>query len=142
MSLSDVDRISPKFVKAVAGVNARKNRSAPFSLRLSEEERARLEREAGSKPLGAYIRGKLLDRSNGSGLDYTALGQILGLLGKSDQASALCTLAVAAEAGRVMMGSDDCAALHEACSEVREIRLLLVKALGLRPPSSAKAMED
>lgn len=35
--------------------------SPPFSLRLTFEERAKLEKEAGSKPLGAYIRSKLFN---------------------------------------------------------------------------------
>ncbi|MDF0665675.1 MAG: hypothetical protein P0119_06315 [Nitrospira sp.] len=34
----------------------------PFSLRLTFEERARLEREAGDMPLGTYIRFKLSDK--------------------------------------------------------------------------------
>lgn len=32
----------------------------PFSLRLSADERAELFRRAGNKPLGAYIRSRLL----------------------------------------------------------------------------------
>ena len=37
-------------------------RPAPFSLRLSEEERAGLVREASGTPLGIYIKAKVLER--------------------------------------------------------------------------------
>lgn len=42
--------------------NSSKNNKipTPFSLRLTFEERAALEQEAGDEPLGAYIRKKLL----------------------------------------------------------------------------------
>ena len=36
-------------------------RLAPFSIRLSETDRARLALEAAGAPLGAYIKSKLLD---------------------------------------------------------------------------------
>ena len=40
--------------------SAAKNKTpAPFSLRLTFEERAMLEHMAGDRPLGAFIRGKL-----------------------------------------------------------------------------------
>jgi hypothetical protein len=39
----------------------RKDTLPPFSLRLSFEERSRLEKEAGDLPLGTYIRDKLFD---------------------------------------------------------------------------------
>lgn len=38
----------------------KRKRPAPFSIRLSEDERGLLERKAGSRPLGRYIRAKLL----------------------------------------------------------------------------------
>ncbi len=40
----------------------------PFSLRLSFEERARLERDAGDMPLGAYIRERLFGVGVGVGV--------------------------------------------------------------------------
>lgn len=39
----------------------RPKRAAPFCLRLSVEERARLERDAGGIPLGTFIKARLLD---------------------------------------------------------------------------------
>ena len=42
-----------------------KRNPPPFSLRLTFEERARLERDAGDMPLGAYIRSRLFDQPAG-----------------------------------------------------------------------------
>jgi len=127
-------------------VKKRRNRPAPFSVRLSAEERERLETEAAGQPLGGYIREKLLGRGNLSKTrrqprtDYALLAQILGILGKSDLASALCLLAAMAESGDLDLADDDQDAIQEACADVREIRVLLIQALGLKPPSaSAKA---
>jgi len=65
-------------------------------------------------------------------IDYAMLGQVLGKLGKPEQVSCLFLLAVAAEGRRVAMTEKDRAALHAACADVREMRTLLVGALGLR----------
>jgi hypothetical protein len=74
----------------------------PFSIRLSEAERARLKCEAGPQPLGTYIRARLLAepgrpvRRASSSLtleDRKALAQALALLGQSRIASNLNQLA-------------------------------------------------
>jgi len=66
---------------------------SPFSLRLTFEERTALEKVAGNKPLGAYIRAKLFEgeeaprkvrtRTRKPVQDERALGQLLGELGKA-----------------------------------------------------------
>ena len=58
----------------------------PFSLRLTFEERAKLERDAAGMALGAYIRSRLLDpetvaprkRGKFPVKDHQALAQLLG----------------------------------------------------------------
>ena len=40
---------------------AKPKASPPFSLRLTVEERSRLDQDAGNVPLGAYIRSRLFD---------------------------------------------------------------------------------
>jgi hypothetical protein len=57
-----MDRTSPhNFNEIAADKAAEKNKyPPPFSLRLTYEERAILEAEADGKPLGAYIRERLL----------------------------------------------------------------------------------
>lgn len=119
--------------------DAKRQRPAPFSIRLSADERAYLERKAGARPLGGYIREKLLGEaqsrrkpSRTPAVDHALLGQILGMLGKSELATRLCLLAVAAEAGKLHMPDADRRALTQACTDIGDMRLLLVRALGLK----------
>lgn len=111
----------------------------PFSLRLSFEERARLERAAAGIPIGAYIRARLFDgeieprRTRGKRpvKDQEALGRVLGELGRSRLANNLNQLAHAANSGSLPVTPETEDALREACADVRRIRADLVKALGL-----------
>ena len=83
-----------------AAVTPRKT-PAPFSLRLSFEERAKLEHAAGDKALGAYIRERLLGddaaprmkRGRSPVKDHAALGRVLAALGQSRLSSNLNQLA-------------------------------------------------
>lgn len=116
-------------------------KSSPFSLRLSFEERARLEREAGNLPLGAYIKLKALSgapvpayqtRSSRAVRDPEALGQLLALLGKARLANNLNQLAHAANTGSLPVTPDTLSAIRDACAEVAFMRQELLRALGLR----------
>lgn len=113
---------------------------APFSLRLSPEERARLEREAAGLSLGAYIRLRLFgadaspspkSRGKFPVKDHKALAQAIGLLGQSRIASNLNQLARAAHTGTLPVDGSMEADLHEAVQAVADIRTLLISALGL-----------
>lgn len=114
---------------------------SPLSIRLTNEERALLKRKAGSKPLATYAREQLVGEAQTPRnpvrktpeIDKVLLAQILGVLGKSELAQALCLLAVAAESGSAVLGEDTDAQVKEACADIRDIRLILIKALGLRP---------
>ncbi|WP_420722489.1 plasmid mobilization protein [Hwanghaeella sp. LZ110] len=114
-----------------SSTDTKRKRPAPFPVRFSAEEWAQLEAKAGDMPLGAYIRAKALGKQTAAKTDYVMLGRILGLLGKSELASSLCLLAVAAEQGALMVDDDVAADLKSACADVQEIRLILIKALGL-----------
>lgn len=127
------------FTKAASA----KKRPAPFSFRLSEDERAALERKAGQRPLGSYIRNRLLGddatprkASRAPTIDYAMLGQALGLLGKSEQVTCLFHLLAAVEADRVQLDKNERRVLNEVCNDVREMRILLIQALGLRSDSN------
>ena len=113
-----------------------KSRPAPFSIRMSDEERAQLSREAQERHLrlGTYIRSRLFSESHAglSPVDYALLGQLLAALGGSELASSLCLLAVAAEQGALPVDKELESDLKAACDEVMEMRAMLVSALGLR----------
>lgn len=133
--------ITTDFAGVAGSQRAAKRRPAPFSLRLSSEERRRLTEEAADIPLGSYIKGKLLDqgvasiRRRRSGLaieDRQALARALALLGQSRLASNLNQLAHAAHIGALPVTPEIEAELAEGVAAVREVRALLVQALGLK----------
>jgi hypothetical protein len=117
----------------------REKRPAPFSIRLSEPERTRLAMEAAGAPLGAYIKAKALGeplRSRRSSLpvqDRRALAQALALLGRSRLANNLNQLAHSANIGALPLDAETVADLHACIKEVRELRRVLLQALGLKP---------
>lgn len=109
----------------------------PFSLRLTLEERARLEAEAGDLPLGAYIRERLLGddvaprtrRGNSPVKDKEALGRVMGTLGASRLSANLNQLARAVNTGSLPVTPETEAELQQACQEVAKMRADLLRAL-------------
>lgn len=119
-------------------------RPAPFSIRLSQAERAQLEREAKDVPLGAYIKAKALEgaplrvrRRSSAVEDSTALARTLALLGQSRLSSNLNQLAHAANTGSLPITPETEAFLRRALSDVQAMRCLLITALGLKTESDS-----
>lgn len=114
-------------------------RPAPFSLRLTPEERLHLERDAGHQSVSAYVKSRLFDgaaapvRTRGPHpvKDRAALAEALAKLGQSRIANNLNQLARAANVGALDLTPELEAELHEACRAVAEMRGLLVQAVGL-----------
>lgn len=123
----------------------KKKRPAPFSLRLSAEERARLAMEAAGAPLGAYIKAKVLGdappiRTRRTGLaveDRMALAQVLALLGRSRLSNNLNQLAHTVNIGALPMTPETEAELFAALGDVRDLRRLLLAALGFKSEAPA-----
>lgn len=118
-------------------------RAAPFSIRLTVEERAALESAAAGRPLGTYIRSRILDnvpverrpQPRRPIEDQKAMSRVLGRLGQSGLGLSLEGLAKAAQVGALTLSPDVVAQLIVACNEVRAMRLDLMRALGLREGS-------
>ena len=118
---------------------AKGKRQAPFSLRLTFEERAKLEAAANGVSLGAYIKAVLFDeelpkvrrRNTNPVEDHEALGRVLSALGRSSLASNLNQLARAVNSGTLPAHPETEAELLKACQDIRAIRAELVRALGL-----------
>ncbi|MEM6889981.1 MAG: hypothetical protein AAF636_17855 [Pseudomonadota bacterium] len=114
------------------------DKPAPFSLRLSREERDQLERAAAGMPLGQFIRQKLFEgdltprRTRGQRplKDHSALGRVLGALGNSRLSNNLNQLAKAAHLGALPVTPDLEADLFEACETIRAMRRDLMIAIG------------
>lgn len=132
--------------KAAAKPERKQRRKSPppLSLRLSEEERECLRRDAGDMSISAYIRGKLFDgeatprrkryerKQKLASADYVALAQVLGKLGESDLASSMLVLAMAARDGTLPVDDELENKLHTACDDIHQMRMTLITALGLK----------
>jgi len=117
----------------------RKKRPAPFSLRLSETDRAQLLAEAAGVPLGAYIKAKVMGANRlpvrRSGLavqDREALAQALALLGRSRLSQNLNQIAHAVNIGVLPVTPETEEYLRESLQAVHEVRSLLLRSLGVR----------
>jgi len=122
---------------------AKTKREAPFSLRLSAEEKARLKAAAGSMPLGVYIKARLFEdlpavprQRTPSRFDKALLGKVLAALGRSRLSSNLNQIAHAANIGALPVDDELVADLKAACSDVRTMRNALLKALGQKAPNA------
>ncbi|EKE78041.1 hypothetical protein [Oceanibaculum indicum] len=144
--------LSKQFTDTAKPAKPKRRRPSSLSIRVSDEERAILQRKAGKRSIGAYVREKALGDEQAPrrrsvakpSIDSVLLGKVLGKFGQSEQVTVLFLLLAAAENERVTMGKKDRAALHAACADMREVRALVMGALGLRgeEPSYAKASED
>ena len=116
---------------------------SPVTLRLTPEERARLEELAQGMTLSAYIRGCLFakeakrrkQRPKEVVADKKAAAEALALalLGQSRIASNLNQLAYHANIGALITDEVAKAQIAEANEHLKAIRTLLTRALGKRP---------
>lgn len=128
----------------------KRKRRKPFSLGLYDEERAQIERDAGSLPLGVFIRGKLLGDNGAAGrkrnprrvkrpsMDHKALAQLLGTLGQSELGRSMIALSLAAQCGALPVDEELRGKLDQACTDIAEMRRVLIVALGLKPQGGAE----
>ena len=104
-----------------------KPKPAPFSLRLSADERAELEARAHGEPLGAFIKSHLFGSRRPKQAasrriqNIKAMARALALLGQSRIASNLNQLAKAANIGSLPVTPEVEADLELACVHVAEI---------------------
>lgn len=115
-------------------------RPAPFSLRLTFEERARLEKEAAGFSLSAYIKWRIFDpdkppprkRGKAPVKDHKVLAALLAKLGQSRLASNLNQLAKAVNSGSLAVTPDTEKDIKRAAQDINDMRSLLIMALGLK----------
>lgn len=131
------DRLTPAFSRAAGGRPIRR-KATPVTIRLTEDERVRLEELAAGMTLSAYIRACLFAeetkrrkrRSNTVVADKKAVAEALALLGQSRIANNLNQLAYQANIGALVMEDRERAKIEEAYSHILALRGLLVAALG------------
>jgi hypothetical protein len=117
------------------------SRLAPFSLRLTPEERSQLESQAGAMPLSSYIKSvvfaaeapKYRRRRKPPVAEQQFLAEILARLGQTRQASNLNQIAKHLNQGTLIVDEELEADLKQAVAEVAWIRATLMSALGMKP---------
>lgn len=128
------------FIFTQESMTDRQPRPSPFCLRLTPEERARLERDAAGMSLAAYIKWRVFDpnspppRTRGKApvRDHQTLSRLMGMLGQSRLSSNLNQLARAANSGSLPADDKTCSALERAAHDIAEMRAMLMQALGMR----------
>lgn len=114
-------------------------RDPPFSIRLTFEERDRLQKAAGDLSVAAYIKFLLFagdapvirTRGKTPVKDHKALAEVLACLGASRIANNLNQLAKAANSGSLYLDRETKAQFNAACHDIRVMRQLLMEALGM-----------
>lgn len=125
-------------------------RTPPFSIRLTFEEKAKLERNAGTLGVSAYIKSVLFAedapryraRAKSPVKDQQALAEVLACLGASRIANNLNQLAHAANLGNLYFDDPTRIAVNSACNDVRVMRQLLMKALGVEVASEPRPKQS
>ena len=120
----------------------KKKSAAPFSLRLTQDERRQLERQAAGLPIGTYVRARLLGDNGGEERrrtrgkfpvrDHEALARVLAWLGQSRLSSNINQLARAANSGSLPVDAETRQALNDACQAIGAMKRMLMTALGIR----------
>lgn len=123
---------------------SRKDREAakPFSIRLTASEKQQLVQQAGDRPLGLFIRDRLLGgatmpraaRRASPVHERETLARILAMLGRSRLADSVGELASAAASGSLFTDPETTSLIRRACDDVRAMRLMLMQALGMKVP--------
>ena len=130
--------LTDKF-KSSKGNVPKKKRPAPFSIRLTEDERAYLSQKAGSRPLATYIRDQLLGDMaekrrvhRNPSINDKQVAALLAKLGQSRIPNNLNQLAKAANCGTLDISENIEQELRDAYAAVIEMRKALFIALGFR----------
>lgn len=138
--------VAPAFSTAV---RKKKRAASPLTLRLTPEERERLEELAAGMTLSAYVRACVFaeeskrrkQRPKSVIEDKKAAAEALALLGQSRIASNLNQLAYHANIGALIVGEVEKAQIAEANDHLAAIRSLLMEALGKRRSASCDQVE-
>ena len=119
--------------------HSNKKPSRLLSIRLSSEERSKLEKHAAGIPLSTYVKSRVFDetkahrqtRNKAPVKDHQALAQVLACLGASGLAQNVSVLAKAFETDSYNTDNETCDAIKKAKQDIHTIKELLMHALGV-----------
>ncbi|MEP3346342.1 MAG: hypothetical protein ABJN34_14920 [Litoreibacter sp.] len=125
---------------SISQSNPKSSRPAPFSLRLTTEEREQLEAQAGSMPLASYIKSVVLTdmapkyrkRAKPPVAEQQLLAEVLAKLGATRSANSLNQIAKAIHQGTLYVDDELEADLNAAIGEIAWMRVTLMRALGVK----------
>ncbi len=118
------------------------SKTRPVSVRLTEQERALLERVAGKQSLSSFMRQCALMQAGQAPKprkeqkrpteQKVQLAQILALLGASDIFRSMSTFAKLSEQGAFPISEETESQIQNACSNILQIKTLLMRALRVK----------
>jgi hypothetical protein len=122
----------------------------PFTIRMTDAEKALLVKRAGSMPLGTYLKMVLFvetrhrqnKRSNKYVHDHEALAAVLACLGARGLPDNVRRLRVAAEASALFADHKVLVDLKKACDDIAMMRWLLMQSLGYRQTGDDKDLSE
>ncbi|WP_232820682.1 plasmid mobilization relaxosome protein MobC [Thalassobius sp. I31.1] len=114
------------------------SRPAPFSLRLTDDERQRLEMQAGGMPLASYIKSVVFAedasrhraRRKPPVAEQQLLAEVLARLGQTRHANNLNQIAKHLNQGTLVVDPELEEDLNRALAEIAWMRVTLMQALG------------
>ena len=135
--------VKESYQVASAALPEPKKKAPRITLRLTEEELAKLKNLSGGISLSAYIRKCLFGkdtvprkmRARVPVKDQEALAQVLGLLGQTRIANNLNQIAYEANCGSLLMDEETENEMKMACAHIAWIRVKLIEALGIKNKS-------
>lgn len=119
--------------------------NTPISLRLTAEERRLLVQDAAGGSLSSHIRRRLFAEGANSSADRDGnerlspitrqrqIARVLAELGNSQLAASMQAIAEAARIGALELTAETQSEIRAALTMIREMRVALLRALGLRP---------
>ncbi|MEM9097863.1 MAG: hypothetical protein AAGC79_05005 [Pseudomonadota bacterium] len=139
--LSDLFNRSSAENRSKQAKKPKRKRPSPISVRVTDAERAELERRSAGTSLSSFMKECALRKSamprrtrgKFPVKDHQALARVLRALGSAPLANRFHRIPLAIEEGRVVVDDDMRKELRGAIEDVAAMRADLVKALGLKP---------
>ena len=134
--------------ESVAKPHKKKPHTVPLSIRVTEDEKARIKQMAGDMAVGHFVRQRVLDgedevrpkrhckKQRQPKIDHVELARVLGMFGQSELAQGILALSLAVQAGELEVTTDVSEKITSACNEIHEIKHVLITALGITPQES------
>lgn len=148
-SSSDVN-FTFNFAKSDQHAPQKRKRVAPISVRVTGDEKARLQEMAGAMAVSSFIRQTLLGedvakrpkryikKQRKPNIDHTEIARLLGMFGQSELGRSMLALSLAAQTGDLDVTPEVSDKLEQACDDIHEIKVALIMALGIKPQGERK----